>query len=420
MSATAKTKLVGKHKKTGRVVEFHALYPEMLENVPVNLRASAADRIRKYREIVAAIRVSTAHVAGVSIEIPWTMLDFGEEYGREEHVDLDQVAYLTVDWRDENFHNLRVTALPIYDAAGKIVDVRFDVGDGWHRRTTLLERIYAKNPNGLRTTKAAAELPCFVTPVDSVAAAAGSFSAQNSPKEKKNIKNSDVWRARVVAKDVNAMAVVTLAAKYGFNAESLPRKRGWPFFCSGQALERMMFEFSNIGPSVVARVLDLLSKKNCIGVYNNKRALESGFIGGLCHFIALFEVPGYAHAAGIEQMLAIPNVIDLIKTQLSNMSNNDKQTLLPVAVSWGREENSRYNGYAAAIARVYQFLVPEPNSKKSHWAKCPSELRRLMHDAPKISDKVSRKNFIAQLQTKLEKRKKFAHWRIKFQRPLTK
>lgn len=419
MSSKTKTKLIGRHKKTGAVVEFQALYPEMLDNVPAKLRAGATERLRKYREIMSAIRTNGSAVAGASVNIPWTMLDFGDEYGREIRVDLNHVATLKTDWRDGNFHNIRVVMLPIY-AGSKIVDVRFDVTDGWHRRTTLLERIYSANPGGLLVSKRAASVPCFVTLAATVSDAAGSFSAQNSPSGRKSMLNPDVWRARVVAKDSRALAVVSLASDYGFNAEALPQRRGWPFFRNGQVIERMMFEFPNIGPDVVARALDLMSKKHCVGVYNKTASMRSEFFGGLCHFIAMFEVPGYAHAIGVEQMLSVPNVIDLVQTQYKNMSDNDKQALLPVKVSWAREENSRYSGMAAALARVYQFLVPEPNTKNSNWSKCPSELRRLMHDAPKISDKLQRHNFVAQLQNKLEKRKKFAYWRIKFQKPLIK
>lgn len=242
--------LVGFDKIKKIKVEFGALYPEMLDCVPVKLCSTPQQRIRIYKQIMANFRQNKSEhedASGTEQYIPWNMIDFPEEFGRQNRCDLDTVARIFNNFTDHQYHVPRVAMLPVFDANGKITNVRFLMSDGWHRRAAKLEIAYRDNPDGLRQIDNPFQLQCFVTPVKNIEEAAQCFSAQNSPKHRRTMVNCDNWRARVVAKDEAAMAVVALANKYGLNAESPPNKTThWPYFTSGDIIERMMFELSLI------------------------------------------------------------------------------------------------------------------------------------------------------------------------------
>jgi hypothetical protein len=407
-------KLSGFDKSRNVKIEFDVLTPEILDNVPENISATPEERIEFYTQFAAefeAAKEQKLDASTVTLDIPWNMLDFGEEFGRERRCDLNNVARIVNNFDDHKYAAPRVVVMPVYDNRNILVDVKFFVTDGWHRRTVKLELIYRGNPDALFDPDTVAGIQCCASPVATIQEAAECFVAQNSPTEKRTMVKSDNWRARVVARDQKVIEVVNLARKYGFNAESPVNKtKAWPHFTSGDILLRMMFEFPDIGVDVVDRVLALLSNEKCVGVFGRKRALEAQFVGALCHFIAIFERPGLVHDIGIVHMLAQEDIIDKVKDVADKMSQDNMRLELNGTGGWSREENKRYLSGAAAFSIIYSRYVPPPNSKSGFWSKCPSTLRKLRHVAAAISDPIERESYIANLQGQLMSRGFAAQW----------
>lgn len=397
-------------------VFFSVLTAEIVDGVPVEFTATPETRINLYRQITDAYETAqrtNADASVVDFHVPWNMLDFPKKYGRTKKCDLNHVAKIVNNFADHKYAVPRVVMMPIYNKRNELVDVKFWVSDGWHRRTVKIEIIYRDDPASLSPENEPATIQCSITPVKTIQEAAQCFAAQNSPKERRTMDKADNWRARVVAGEPGVMAVVNMARKHGFNAESPSDKyKNWPYFTSGDILLRMMFEFSDVGEDVVDRALSLLSDEKNIGVYGKKKALDANFFGGLCLFIAIFERPGFAHALGIEYMLQQEGIIDKIKDITDSMSQEDQRRELPEKFfgGWSREENKRYLSRAAAFSVLYSRYVPVPNSRTGFWSKCPSALRKLRHVAATIEDIVDRDSYIAKLQGQLASRGHDAAW----------
>jgi hypothetical protein len=410
------SRLVGFDKKQSVKIEFEVLTPDIINAVPAALAADAKTRVRLYNRIMHEYNTAQQQqydASAVNYHVPWNMLDFNEEFGREKRCDLNHVAKIVNNFVDHKYAIPRVVMMPIRDKNGEITDVKFWVADGWHRRTAKIELMYRENPTALRDSSDPITLQCSITPVKNVQEAAQCFASQNAPSERRTMVQSDNWRARVIARDTEVITVVNLARKHGFNAESpVNKNKQWPYFTSGDILLRMMFEFSDIGVDVVERVLGLLSDANNIGVFGKKQALDANFVGGLCHFIAIFERPGFAHALGVEYMLRQEGILDKVKDVTDSMSKEEQRRELPEKCfgSWSREENKRYLSRAAAFSVIYCRYVPPPNSKSGFWSKCPSNLRKLRHVSVAIDDPIERESYIANLQAQLASRGHLPIW----------
>lgn len=410
------SRLVGFDKTQGVKVEFAALTPDVINAVPAELAADAKARIRLYNRIMHEYDTAQQQqydASAVDQHVPWNMLDFNEDFGREKRCDLNHVAKIVNNFVDHKYAVPRVVMMPVRDKSGEIIDVKFWVADGWHRRTVKIELMYRDNPEALRDTSNPLTIQCSITPVKNVQEAAQCFASQNAPTERRTMVKSDNWRARVIARDADVVSVVNLARKHGFNAESpVNKNKQWPYFTSGDILLRMMFEFPDIGVDVVDRVLGLLSDENNIGVFGKKKALDANFVGGLCHFIAIFERPGFAHALGVEYMLRQEGILDKVKDITDSMSQEEQRRELPEKCfgCWSREENKRYLSRAAAFSVIYSRYVPPPNSKSGFWSKCPSNLRKLRHVSVAIDDPIERESYIANLQSQLASRGHLPHW----------
>lgn len=422
------SKLRGRARSLDTTVEFNAIHPGMLEDVPTDLKATNSARVKMGRQVFAAYAAGKkvgGDNSSITVALPWNMLDFPVGIGRTKRCNLDNVANIVGNFVDSMYAVPRVAALPIYDDNGRLTTVMFIVGDGWHRRTAKLELYYSKNPDGLRqVTRDVFALQCEITPVASIADAAMMFAAKNSTKYAKPVKGADDWRPRVVAgdKDPRAQAVVRLAAKYGFDATAPANNKAWPCFTSGATMENLMFELRSIGGAAVERTLTLLSNKQLLGVWGQKSALSSQVFGGLCYFVAMFERTGFAHAAGLEHIMKLEDFCDKIQNNAKLLSAANVKEIIPNCASLGREENKRYLLHAAAIAELYKHYVPAPKARGGFWRKCPAELRALMHDAPKISDPITRNNYVANLQTKLAAKNcnGYSLWRQRHAKSITR
>jgi len=411
----------------GRVVVFNALYPEVLEEVPDNLRATAQAKIKFYNELVRthqAAKKANEDCSSISMAIPWNMLDFCPEVGRDNpRCSLNNVANIVGNFRDNMYAIPRVAALPVLDKFGNIVDVRFLIADAWHRRTAKLELYYRDKPELLKQVKFDVfKLQCGVTAVNTMAEVAQMFSSQNDPKLRKVVRSSCQWRPRAVAGalDPRAQTVIKLAAKHGFNANCEPNAKSWNDIHNGATIENLIYKF--VGLEVVGRALSLLGDSELAGVYKNKKAIQGAVLGGLCVFIDRMETPGFAHDAGIRHMLSLVTFMSSLEAAVKTISKETIPLYIPDAGSLGRDENFRFMAMAAAMVRIYKLHVPEPKTRGGCWSKCPAQLRELMHAAPLIEDATKRNNFIADRQRKLSDAKKpcFSAWQKQHIKPITR
>lgn len=410
----------------GVAVVFKALYPEMLGEVPDNLRASDNAKIKFYRELVRvqqAAKAAGKDCSAIGVDVPWNMLDFCPEVGREPRCDLGNVANIVGNFQDNMYANPRIAALPVLDSDGNITTVRFLIADAWHRRTAKLELYYRDKPELLRQVKHDVfALACEATPCATIGQVAQMFTAQNDPKLRKPVRSSNQWRPRAVAGalDPRAQTVIKVAAKYGFNAKCQPNAKRWNDIHNGATIENLIYKF--VGQPVVERAFGLISDPTLVGVHKHKEALSGAVFGGLCVFIARMEEPGFAHDAGIRHLMTLPTFMSTLLAAADTMSKDTIPLYIPKAGSLSRDENKRFMAHAAAIVQMYKLHVPEPKTRGKFWAKCPAALRELMHVAPLIEDDVKRNNFVAERQRKLDDAKYpcFSAWRKQHIKPLTR
>jgi hypothetical protein len=403
--------LAWKHRKSGETGVFVALYEEILHDVPATVSAPPTARIALFNEITRALRAQPADVVntgGIPFAIPWTMLDFpADGIGREKRVDKGHIGYIVQHYHAPSMTPPLVNMRPIYEN-GRLVTVRFEVPDGWHRTRIQMELAYADRPDDLRTGKNPIKIQVQVAPVASMAEVATSFS-KNNDDGKRPMAGSDSWRNMYIAGDEEVVKAVELAAEYGLDASAPPNKRGWPRFANGKIIMHMCdgarYHFPWITEKDVRRALQLITDPACEGLYKHKEALKQNFFGGLCHLIAYYERPGYMHDIGLKHMFSRPDVLSRIEELAKEMS----PALLTVEMqipeaSISRDESKRYHNYAAAMRRLYLASVPQPKARSSNWADCPPELRQLFHVAPSIQDENERKRFIAEMNAALAKR----------------
>jgi hypothetical protein len=403
--------LAWRNNKKGTSGVFKALYRDVLENVPNNLRAPAKARLAVLREVLGLLRNTPKDVVDtgyVSMPIPWTMLEFPPgEVGRERAVDLGHIGHILQTYDEASANPPRVSVMPVYDDAGKLVDVHFYVTNGWHSRTICLERAYARRPADLRTGKEPIKIPVTVSVSETLADLATSFGNQNDEGVRPMAKR-DSWRNVVVAENEAAIYAVEVAAEYGFNAAAPKGKRGWEYFHNGDILRRLIDGANNQLPfgteKAVRRALELVSNPDCVGIYGNKASLKPNFFGGLTALASLKIIPGYLHNVGLVHVMSRPDFHTRVNEQEATMSKERICVILDVpAKDVGRGENIRYLSYAAAILEVYKQSVPRPMAKTGTWPDCPPDLRRLLYEAPEITDEKERAKLIAQLTNRLNK-----------------
>jgi len=403
--------LAWRNKKHGTSGVFKALYREMTEGVPVNLQTTAKERVAMFRAVQAALRNTPTNVIDTGytdISIPWTMLEFPPgEVGREKAADLGHIGHILMTYDDGSANKPRVNVLPIYDSNGKLVDAHFYITNGWHSRTIYLERAYFKRPADLRTGQNPIHIPVTISIADEESDLARSFSNQNK-KGVRTMSKRDSWRNEVVAEDPESNYAVNVAAEYGFNAAAPKGKRGWEYFHNGDIIRRLIYGEKHQLPfgneRAVRKTLELLSNPACTGVYGNKASLQPNFFGGMTALSHLKIIPGYLHNIGLTHVMSRPDFHTRVNEQEAAMSKERICVILNIPTKdVGRGENIRYLSYAAAILEVYKQSVPRPMAKSGTWPECPADLRRLLYDAPEITDEKERTKLISQLTANLNK-----------------
>lgn len=420
-TAVAKPRrLTWRNKKTGTSGTFNALYAEMIDDVPERLSATPEERIAMRERIKAAINTQTARdvadSGSIVFNIPWNMLDFPREgVGREKRVDLGHVGHIVQNYHPNSWATPVVNMRPIYDERGALKTVLFEITDGNHRRCVVLERAYSDRPEDLQTGKNPVKITVSVTEVVSPQQTAQSFSEINA--KSRPTAGSDNWRNLYVANTPEVVNAVQLAAEYGLDASAPVGKRGWPR-CHGKIIMHMCnvdfgggaYAFPWIKEKDVRTALRLITDPDCVGVYKNTDAVnKQNFFAGLCHFIAYYHRPGYAHDIGLKHLLANPEIVERCVEFGKEITPAIIQVEMPhvTAAMLARDETLRYHRVALALKRMYETKVPPPRvrSKAAGWPECPAELRQLFHVAPGIQDENVRKRFIAEMNNTLDKRR---------------
>lgn len=408
--------LTWKNDKKGTCGKFVALYEEMLNDVPNELSAPPAERIATFhrvRKALAHAKNNVANTGAVIFDIQWTMLDFPKEgVGREKRVDRGHVGHIVQNYNASSWAVPVVAMRPIYDDAGNLINALFEITDGMHRRCIALERAYASCPDALRTDKNPVKISVSVSEVSSVRETAQSFADQNGG-GRLRMRGTDDWRNMYLAGLKSVVDTVNLAAEYGLDASAPVNKRGWPR-CQGKIIMHMCNVDFNGGPyhfpwlkeEDVRYALRLITDPACTGVYKNTNAVnKQNFFGGLCHFLAYYARPGYAHYIGLRHLLSRPEIVERAIEIGKEYSEGLIRLEMPhvTEAMLSRDETSRYHQIAAALRRLYVTKVPAPKTRSTSdgWAECPADLRRLFHLAPAIVDDEERKRFISDIHAKL-------------------
>ena len=412
-----KRPLTWKNTKRGTSGTFVALYEEMIDDLPPGLSAPPEDRIAMFEKIRTALNTkpqnNIADTGAIVYAIPWTMLDFPRDgVGREKHVNRGHVGHIVQNYHSGSWSPPTVTMRPIYNAAGELETVLFEVTDGYHRRCVILERAYASRPDDLRTGKQPIKINVSISEIASVREAAKSFEDQNAAKL--IVTGSDNWRNMYIAGKPEVVSTVRLAAEYGLDASAPVDKRGWPR-CQGKIIMHMCnidfgggpYHFPWITEKDVRTALRIVNDPECVGVYRNSDAInKQNFFAGLCHFIAFYVRPGYVHDSGLKHLLSRPDIVERAIEVGKDLSPSVIQVEMPQVTSamLARDEARRYHQVAAALRQFYVTKVPPPKmrSKNDGWPECPAELRQLFHVAPDITDDAKRAAFIVDLHTKLD------------------
>lgn len=403
--------LAWRNAKFGTSGVFRALYREMTDGVPEQLQTTAKERVAMFRAVQTALRNTPDNIIDTGytdISVPWTMLEFPPgEVGREKAADIGHIGHILATYDDGSANKPRVNVLPVYDSNSKLLDAHFYITNGWHSRTIYLERAYVKRPADLRTGQNPIHIPVTVSIADKESDLARAFSNQNKRGVRTTSKR-DSWRNEVVAEDPESNYAVSVAAEYGFNAAAPKGKRGWEYFHNGDIVRRLIYGDKHQLPfgneRAVRKALELLSNPACAGAYRNKASLQPNFFGGLTALAHLKILPGYMHNVGLVHVMSRPDFHLRVSEQEATMSKERICVILNIPEKdVGRGENTRYLAYAAAILEVYKQSVPRPMAKTGTWPDCPADLRRLLYDAPEITDEKERAKFIAQLGANLNR-----------------
>lgn len=395
---------------------FKALTAAILQDVPDHMKAPVRARIQCFRDCQRALRQipENAHRAGFAFGwVPWNMLEFPPGgCGREKRYDAGHIGGIIANYDEASSNAIRVAIWPIYED-GILVDVHFYVTNGWHSSRIMIEQEYGDNPADLHDMSRIVTLPVTFTVVESLAAVATSFSNQNK-EGVRPMATRDAWRNLFMSGDSNAVKAVGIAEEYGFDASAPVGKRGKNVFWNGAIVDRCIRGAEYLLPFcdeiVVRRAMQFLANPQCAGLYDDSRSLKPAFFGGLCHVIAMFEQPGFVHETGLINMFSrfdFHKRISELHKKMSKVHIADtlnlrtKRDKMPL----NRNENLRYLEYAGAMLELYRESVPMPNTKGGTWPECPAELRRLLWEAPEIDNPAERREFVAELQRTLPKRR---------------
>jgi hypothetical protein len=395
----------------------------MVEGVPAEFAETPATRLQLYAAITARHEEEMTDplcvtTASVGFKMPWNVLTRNAAYQRDEFLKKNKVARIVNNWRPAKFQSLRVAMIPVYDDNGTMIDVRFEVADGWHRRSALVQ-LQMTAGNTLFT------ISCEITPCRNQAEAASIFSASNNPDERAPTSSKEQWKAAFVEGQTDVVGVVELCDEYGLNARCTSRTRRWPYVDFGFAIRNAISD-PRIGLEGMHRGLQIYGNAQLFGLRAPKlehvpHALSAQMFIGVCRFIALFEMPGYAHDVVIQRMFADPSFLHRMRYHLETMSLEDIADAIGFSVSRHNEQHIRQWKITASLVRIYEEYVTKPrSSKQSLWPECPVELRTLFHSIRHEEDEQRRAQRVAQMHRTLVRMNLPPRFEVCVVRPITR
>lgn len=415
--------LSGRVKLTQMTVVFKHLTEEMQEGVPPEYNPGSAARIALYRHIQGIVETRQAEIRvavknTVTFDIPVFYLSREDSYQREQVVSPNQLAYLVSEWNEYGFRALRVAALPIYNDAGTMVDVEFQVADGWNRRCALIERMFNQGIVDF-------DIPCEVSLTETTKDGAFMFWANNSADGGKQVASLEAWRAGYKAERPDIVRVVELAAEYGLDASFANRSRDWPYLPLGPALRSMMMT-PNVGEQVVRRVLTFYANEQLFGlrgtrVKDTPYPLSSQFCIGLCQTVAIWERAGIMHHEALEAMLSDVAFLPLFGIYFRSLSPENVKSIIGKNICRQNDEKQRYWKVASSLFKLYGDYVTAPNTRKrSRWEDCPRDIKQLFHVTRKIRDEDERRAEVAKLHSALIRQGHEPYFVIRADRRITR